>query len=144
MNDVTSPESATSLPFSRAQSPPNGLGRCHRISESSGGSISLPTTPLTSRTKSPEFFFAKAVGKKSRNGYGRRTVSPVANIPGRTTPTTKVPEVKVQNKSATVDLGMLRRASSSPEIDEPVKEKRGKNVFVTKVTGWYRAFSPLI
>ena len=31
-----------------------------------------------------------------------------------------------QNKSATVDLGMLGRTSSSPEIDLPVKEKRGK------------------
>ena len=42
---------------------------------------------------------------------------------GRRTPTRRVLK---QNKSATVDLGMLRRTSSSPEIAEPVKEKRGK------------------
>ena len=114
-NDVAT----NSLPGSRAQSPLSGLGLRSRISESSGGSASLPTTPLSSRTKSPEFFNNKTSRKTSRNGS--RTVSPSADVPERKTPTEKA-SLK-QNKSATVDLGMLRRTSSSPEIDIPVKEK---------------------
>ena len=120
--DATSVKATTSLPGSRAQSPLGAVGRCHRISDTSSGSVSLPSTPLLSRTKSPEFFSAKTSGKTSRND--RRTVSPVADVAGRKTPTKKV--TLKQNKSATVDLGMLRRTSSSPEITEPVKEKRGK------------------
>ena len=121
-NDVIPADAISSLPGSRAQSPLNGLGRCNRISESSGGSVSLPSTPLSTRTKSPEFFDTKTSRKTSRNGS--RTVSPTGDATGRKTPTTKV-SLK-PNKSATVDLGMLRRTSSSPEIDVPVKEKRGE------------------
>ncbi len=121
-NHVTPADAISSLPGSRAQSPLNGLGRCNRISESSCGSVSLPSTPLSTRTKSPEFFDTKTSRKTSRNGS--RTVSPTGDATGRKTPTTKV-SLK-PNKSATVDLGMLRRTSSSPEIDVPVKEKRGE------------------
>ena len=125
-DDVTPADAVTSLPGSRAQSPLTGLGRCHCISESSGGSVSLPTTPLSTRTKSPEFFPAKTCTSRKTSRDGSRTVSPVVDVAGRKTPTTKVPSK--QNKSATVDIGMLRRRSSSPEIDEPVKEKRGEEM----------------
>lgn len=128
-NDLTPVEATTSLPGSRVQSPLSGPGLCQRINESSG-SVSLPTTPLSSRTRSPDFLLGKTSQKMSRDGSGTASSATGGNFVGKTTRTENVS--LRQNKSATVDLGMLqnelRKTASSPEIDDPVKEKRGKQV----------------
>ncbi|XP_028417409.1 tuberin-like [Dendronephthya gigantea] len=111
-------DDTTSLPGSRGQSPLTHLERCCRVSESSSGTVSLPTTPISSRTKSPEFFTGKTPFQN-----GRRAVSPLLDTPGGETPAAK--EFLMQKKSATVDLGVLRRTSSSPGLDEPNNGRRG-------------------
>ena len=136
MNDIQSahhlqdPVSTISLPGSRTQSPFVGVSR--RISESSGGSSSLPVSPRLSPERlqrTPTKFSSDKSGRRqsrSEDRYCGGRITPVDNSQGSTGVAMKRNPMK--EKSATVDLGMLRRISSSPEMNEPVKEKRGEGL----------------
>ena len=129
MNDIQSahhlqdPVSTISLPGSRTQSPLVGVSR--RISESSGGSSSLPVSPRLS-PKRLQRTPTKFSSERSDRRYCGGRITPVDNSQGSTGVAMK--RAPMKEKSATVDLGMLRRISSSPEMNEPVKEKRGEEL----------------
>ena len=105
------------------------------LSESDSGSSSLPASPLLSpmrREETSEPVSVKDAQKQSRNEekfQGGNITS--VDKPRGTGTVLMERNNSIKNKSATVDLGVLRRFSLSPEMVVPVKEKRGKSFFIT-------------